>query len=75
MMPAWAVWDMTKLGDIFKDSFIDVEATGFDPTDVLKLFSDPSPSSGIDTAPKLDGLKYSIVLYCRDERHQLEFLW
>ena len=46
---AMAVWDLGKLGDIMRDTTIDIEATGFDPASVMRIFGDTMVAKADDT--------------------------
>ena len=46
---AMAVWDLGKLGEIMRDTSIDIEATGFDPASVMKIFGDTMVAKADDT--------------------------
>lgn len=52
-----------------------LEGTGYEESDLEKLLGSLMPEAdGEDAAPKLDGLKYQVVVDCTDEAHQAEML-
>lgn len=64
-------WDEEELGAelaLLTEAGIDLKPLGFDPLKDAKQSADP------DATPQLQGLKYSIVLRCKDEAHQGELL-
>lgn len=73
-IPLNSTWDEAGLGIELSELSglgVDLAMLGFDDGETVPKTKDKPPA---DTSSKLDGLSYSIVLRCRDERHQMELL-
>jgi ParB-like chromosome segregation protein Spo0J len=59
-----------------QDATGSLEGTGYDAGDLDKLVKDLTPEGAdeAEAAPKLDGLKYQVVVDCEGEEHQGELL-
>jgi ParB-like chromosome segregation protein Spo0J len=59
-----------------QDATGSLEGTGYNASDLDKFLEDLTPNDAdeADAAPKLDGLKYQVVVDCEGEEHQGELL-
>lgn len=73
-----AAWDETKVAGVLAElSFNDAKLTGFDlgkMVDSIRGVKRGRKDKGDGTGAQLTGLKYSVVLTCKDEAHQLELI-